>query len=100
MSSVGSDSSKYSKETPRAALRAAPRSSHDTLEGSNRPFVRMNEETVRIPPTAVPANSTWVSSGRPGDLYEYQMEDHGASDIPMNAIHVKNDVNLERAGQV
>lgn len=63
------------------------------------PLRRLDEETVRVQPSAVSANSTWASAGQVWDSYGYQEDDEEASVIPLNAIHAKNDVGLERAVQ-
>lgn len=89
----GSERSKPSEDTPRA-LRGW--NSHETFGSSRKPLRRLDEDVVRVPPSVIPANSTWVSSGQEFDSYGYHEIDEEASIIPMNAIHVKNDVNLER----
>lgn len=73
--------------------------SHETFGSSNRPLRRLDEETVRVPPSAVSANSTWASAGQVLDSNGYQEDDEEASVIPQKAIHLKNDVGLERAVQ-
>lgn len=63
------------------------------------PLQRLDEETVREPPSAVSANSTWASAGQVLDSYGYQEDDEETSVILQKAIRVKNDVGLERAVQ-
>ena len=77
---MGSDPSKPRKVVPRA-MRAAT-CSHETFGSSNMPLRRLDEETVRVPPSAVSANSTWASAGQVLDSYGYQEDDEEASVIP------------------
>ena len=77
----------------------APTCSHETFGSSNMPLQRLDEETVREPPSAVSANSTWASAGQVLDSYGYQEDDEETSVILQKAIRVKNDVGLERAVQ-
>ena len=94
---TGSEISDSGKDVPRA-LRGGS-SSHETLESSSRPLRRLDEDVVSIPNRVVPANSTWASAGEGFASYGYQEDNDETSGIPMNAIHVKNDVDLNRDGQ-
>ena len=94
---MGSETSGSGKHVLRA-LRGGC-SSHETVESSSRPLRRLDEDVVSIPNRAVPANSTWVSAREGFASYGYQEDNDGTSGIPMNAIHVKNDVDLKCDGQ-
>ena len=95
---MGRKTSDSGKDVPRA-LRGG-NSSHETFDSSSRPLRRLDEDVISIPTRVVPANSTWVSAGEGFASYGYQEDNGETSGIPMNAIHVKNDVNLRREGQV
>ena len=86
-----------SKNAPRA-LRGG-NSSHETFESSSRPLRRLDEDVISIPNRVIPANSTWVSAGEGFASYGYQEDNGGTGGMPMNAIRVKNDVDLNRGGQ-
>ncbi len=89
--------SRYGKEKPRA-LRAAD-TSHDTFESSNRPFRKLDEDVVKVPPNALPTNDIWGSGGQDKGSRGYQEDNDETSDIPMNAIRVMHNVDLEHSGQ-
>lgn len=74
-------------------------SSPDTFESSTRPLRRLDQDVISIPNRVVPANSTWVSAGEGFASYGYQEDNDESSGIPMNAIHVKNVVDLKSGNQ-
>ena len=74
-------------------------SSPDSFESSSRLLRRLDEDVISLPKRVVPANSTWVSAGEGFASYEYQEDNDETSGIPMNAIHVKNVVDLNSGGQ-
>ena len=94
---MGSETSNSGKDIT-GALRGGI-SSHETFESSSRPLRRLDEDVISIPNRVVPANSTHVSAREGFASYGYQEDDDETSGIPMNAIHVKNDVDLKRDGQ-
>ena len=94
---MGSETSNSGKDVPRALQ--GRNSSHETFESSSRPFRRLDEDVISVPSRAVPANSTWISAGEGFASYGYHEDDDETSGIPMNAIRVKNDVDLKCDGQ-
>ena len=95
---TGSETSGSGKDVPRA-LRGDS-SSHETFESGSRPLRKLDEDVVSIPNRVVPANSTWASASDGFASYGYQEDNNNNEtlDIPMNAIHVKNDVHLKSDG--
>ena len=69
------------------------------FESSSRLLRRLDEDVISLPKRVVPANSTWVSAGEGFASYGYQEDNDETSGIPMNAIHVKNVVDLNSGGQ-
>ena len=57
------------------------------------PFRKLDEETVRLPPQSA-VNDTWVSAGSDTGGYGEFEEDVRA--IPLNAIHVQQNVDLTK----